>query len=177
MFNRITIVGSLDLWRFMKIQEVHSWKPSKTIMELENRCFRKTSLFKGSIFTFYVSFQGYIPSKNALETANRKHNVYWAPVSGTTSPQPFRRSHVRFVTDVDGVFTKRLVSSGNFGCWCEMLIRGPFPTDGILFLREFGVEVLSILINNISLSLSIFRGCPVFLVWRLCWFCNCFCQT
>ena len=52
------------------------------------------------------------------------------------------------MTDVDGVFTKRLVSSENFGCWCEMLIRGPFPTDGILFLREFGVEVLSILTTS-----------------------------
>ena len=45
--------------RFMKIQEVHAWKPSKTIMELKNGCFRKTFRFKGSIFRFYVSFQGF----------------------------------------------------------------------------------------------------------------------
>ena len=132
-------------------------------MELENRCCRKNFLFKGCIFRFYVSFQGYIPSENAKETANRKHNVYWVPGSGTTSPQPFRRSHVRFVTDVDGVFTKRLVSSGNFACWCEMLMRGPFPTDGILFLREFGVEVLSLLTtSHLALASS---GVVLF-----CWF-------
>ena len=42
-------------------------------------------------------------------------------------------------------------------------MRGPFPTDGILFLREFGVEVLSLLTtSHLALASS---GVVLF-----CWF-------
>ena len=104
-------------------------------------------------------FRGFLPSKNASETRLGRTMFSDPPGSdSTTSPQPFRCSHVRFVTDVDGVFTKRLVSSKK---WCWFLMwdadQGPAPNWWDMFLMEFGVEVLSILTtSHLALGLSCF---------------------
>ena len=145
MFNRMTIVGRLDLWRFMKIQEVHFWKHQKLAWNLRIVVSERIS-----------------SSKNASETANRKHNVYWSP----------RVRQHNLATTIP-LFTREVCD----GCgWClyqAPRLLGEFwllvwdaDQGAIPDWRDIVFEGVrrrgSFYINNISLSLCIFRGLSCF---------------
>ena len=149
--------------RFMKIQEVHSWNHQKLAWNLRIVISERLSSSKGPSSGSMSVFRGIFHPKKCIRNTTR--NVSWSPGSGSaTSPQPFRCSHVRFVTDVDGVFTKCLVSSKK---WCWFLMwdadQWAVPNWWDMFLMEFGVEVLSILTTSHLASAS--SGVVLF-----CWF-------